>query len=255
MAETNGSEVTAPLTVEQASELIRLHTIRMYAELYRIGRICNELVTQGVAGQRCYSNVALQLGPWLKELARADLYRAFEVARTFSQEDCVKYGPRRLHLLMQYMLKHELPLLVQDPGFTLITVPQEDGTLLRKPFCECTEEELGSAISRSRRQRSGRPSRAEAHCVQRLRDGLQKRSVRSPRKGVLTTVREGRLHVTLKEVPVTDLEPLVGALLESLEPLHEELGRTRLERRPRSGFQVPFPAQSASAPGHSQAER
>jgi len=127
--------------------------------------------------------------------------------------------------------------------------------LLRKPFCECSEEELGSAISQSRRQRTGRPSRAEAHCVQRLRDGLQKRLVRSPRKGVLATVREGRLHVTLKDVPVTDLEPLVGALLESLEPLHEELGHTPLERRSRPGLLAPLSIQSPSAPGHSQAER
>jgi len=255
MAETTGTEAATPLSIEQASELIRQHTARMYAELYRIGRICNELVAQGVAGSNTYSGVAPHLIPRLKELTRQELYSAFEVARLFREEDCAKYGPRRLRLLTEYMLKFQLPLIPQDPAFTLIAVPDEEGTLQRKPFCECTEEELCRALTRSRPRRRGRPLRAEAYCVQRLRDGLQKRLIQGPWKRVPASVHEGRLHISFRNVPVAELEPLVGALLESLEPLHEEQDRGPLKQRPRPGFEAPLPPYRAAASGHSQAER
>ena len=61
MAETIGNEAASPLTLEQASELIRQHTARIHAELYQIGRICNELVTQGVAGRNTYLGAELHL--------------------------------------------------------------------------------------------------------------------------------------------------------------------------------------------------
>jgi hypothetical protein len=254
MAETTGNEAASPLTIEQASEQIRRHTAQMYAELYRIGRICNELVVQGVAGNNTYSGAELHLSPRLKELARQDLRRAFEVAQIFTEEDCVKHGPRRLHLLAEYMLKFQLPLTPWDPAFMLIAVPDEEGTLRRKPFCECTEEELGWAIAQSRPRPRGRPLRAEAYCVQRLRDGLQKRLVQGPWKKVPATVLKGRIYVSLKNVPVAELEPLVGALLESLEPLHEEQDRQLREQRPRSRVEAPLPYRAAAS-GHSQAER
>jgi hypothetical protein len=255
MAETNGTEATPPLTLEQASELIRQHMERMHAELYRIGRICHELVAQGVAGNHTYGGAELHLSPRLKELARQDLRRAFEVARVFTEEDCLKYGPRRLHLLVEYTLKFQLPMIPGDPGFMLITVLDEEGTLRRKPFCECTEEELGRAVGQLHPKESGRPLRAEAYCVQRLRDGLQKRLIRGSWKNVPATIHKGRIHVSLKNVPVAELEPLVGALLESLEPLHEEQGRRALAQRPRRGLEAPLPPYRASASGHSQAER
>jgi hypothetical protein len=228
MAEMNGNEATSPLTLAHATELLLRHTARMNAEQYRIGRICNEVVGQSLTGRPSYGSAELYFCPRIKELSPSDLRRAYTVARAFTEEACVKYGVRRLNLLVEYAVKFQIPWTEGEPGPTPILVPCEDGPLWCKPFAECTEEELGLAIAREPPRNPEPAPRVDARCVQLLRDGIQKRFARHSFARVYAIIRRGRIHVTLKNISVTELEMLVGAILESLEPLHEEMYRRPL---------------------------
>jgi hypothetical protein len=247
MDETNGSEVNAEL-----GALFQQHADRLNAAQYRIGRLCNEVMSQGLPGVLSYEGAMRYLGVQRETLSREELRKWCAVARKFTEEDCVRYGVRRLSLLAKYSEKINVPWAQGDPGPTPIMVPAEEGPPLQKPFAHCTEEELGLAISppkRSPRKPLVLPPRTEAHCVQLLRDGVQKRFPKQPRARVCTRVSEGRIELTLKRISVLDLELLVGAILESLEPLHEELHRRTLVPRPPGGLRlVPSPGQPLRAP-------
>jgi hypothetical protein len=243
MAETSGTEAISLLTLTQSRELLAWHTARVNAELYRIGRICNEAVSDELRQQ-------------LQTISQSELRRACIVARKFTEADCMKYGVRRLVLLANYAEKYKYPWNEQEPGSTIIMVPAEEGPPLPKPFAECSDEELGRALNPPRQPLKSKPPlapppRSDAHCVQLLRDGVQKRFPKRSRAQVCASTRDGRLQLTLKRISVAELDLLAGAILESLAPLHEELYRRPVAPRPPVSLKVvpnPSPIQPLKAP-------
>ncbi len=228
MTETNGSEVESPLAIEHARELLQQHVARLNAEQYRIGRIFNEVVDKRLAGVGTYKSAVEHLGPAVKALSEKDVRRAQAAARRFSEAVFVKYGVRRLSTLVQYGKRLKQEWGGGEPDHMLLRVPGEDGYLKEKPFPECTPEEVGRAISSELPKESVPLPRLDEYCIHLLREGIRKRFSEDSSASVKAVVREGKVHVTLRDVSVTELKMLAQAILDSVEPLERETHRRTL---------------------------
>jgi hypothetical protein len=240
MAGTNGTEMTAvPSTLAEARDLMLQATARHNAEQYRLGRLYNRVVDEGMAGARTEESAQRYLGPQIKALSPKVLRLYGRVARHFSESVCVKYGLRRLGLLLRYVEKFGVEWTQWEPGLTPIEVLRDDGTWVRKRFVDCDVAELRGALTRERErpmtpvltpvqvQQVSPPAvpRVDTDGFQILRNGMSPRLPKNTLARLYSRVCEGRLHVTLKRVSVAELEMLVGTIMESLEPLYEELHR------------------------------
>jgi len=237
MTETKGIKPADPSTLEEARDLILHHTARMNAEQHRIGRLFIRMVAKKLTGDHHRSSAKDYLKPEIKELSPANLYTYSRVALRFTRKTCMKYGMRRLNYLLAYAKRFRVIWTQPDPGLTPIEIPGSDGTLRRKPFAECTREEMRQAMTREAPEAALKKApkepmpvpRADAECLQLLRDGLVRRLGLSSRTRLTAKVLDKRVHITLKNVSVADLDVLVGALLESLEPLYEDMYRKEEE--------------------------
>lgn len=234
MTETNGSEVESSLTMEGARELLQQHIARLNAEQYQIGRIFNEVVDKRLSGVGTYKSAMKRLGPAIKSLSEKDVRRAQAAARRFSEAVFVKYGVRRLSTLVQYGKRLRREWKDGEPGQMLMWVPGEDGYLKETPFPECSPEEVGRAVSNSLPQEAIPVPRLDEYCVHLLREGIHKRFSEDSSVRVRAVAREGRMHVTLKDVSVMELKMLAHAILDSIVPMERETYRKTLMSRPRA---------------------
>jgi hypothetical protein len=233
MTETNGNEAESPLTIERAHELLRQHVTRLSAEQYQIGRILNEVVDKRLVGVGSNKSARRQLGPAVRALSEKELGRAQAAARWFSEAAFVKYGARRLGTLVRYgkRLRKEWEGGELDP--MLMRVPGEDGYLRQKPFPECTPEEVGRALSQGFTREAVAVPRLDEYCIHLLREGIRQRFAEESSASLKAFVRRGRMHVTLKNVSVTELKMLAHAILDSTVPLNQAMYRETLAPRPR----------------------
>lgn len=234
MTETNGSEAVSPLTLERARELLQQHIARLSAEQYRIGRILNEVVDRRLAGVSTCKAAMKHLGPAVKALSERDVNRAHVAARRFSEAAFVKYGVRRLSLLAQYGRRCNREWAGGELEHMCMRVPGEDEELRKKPFPECTPEEVGRAIARDRTQEVIPLPSLEEYCIHLLRERIRKRFAEDSSANIKAFVREGRTHVTLRDVSIMELRMLAQAILESIVPLEHETYRRALSPLPRA---------------------
>jgi hypothetical protein len=160
--------------------------------------------------------------------------RAFAFAladRRFSEAAFVKYGVRRLSLLVQYGKRFRREWAGGELDQMRMRVPGEDGYLREKPFPECTPEEVGRALSSDGSKESISVPRLDEYCIHLLREGVRKRFAEDSSASINAFVREGRMHVTLKKVSVTELKMLAHAILESTAPLDQgtDMGGSMLD--------------------------
>ena len=255
MTETNGNEAESPLTLDSARELLQQHIARLNAEQYQIGRILNEVEDRRLAGVGSYTATIKHFGQALKALSENDIRRARAAARRFSEAVFVKYGVRRLSMLVQHGRRLRREWVGGEPGQMLMQVPSEEGELREKPFPECTPLELARAISRDRSQEVIPIPRLDAYCIHLLREGIHKRFAEDSPASVKARMREGRAHVTLKDVSVPELKMLAHAILDSIGPIERETYRRSLMPLPHamprlapSLHCIPRAAASATAP-------
>lgn len=233
MTETNGNEALSPTTIEHARELLRQHVLRLSAEQYQIGRIFNEVVDRRLAGVGSYTAAMRQLVPAVRALSEKELSHAQTAARQFPEAVFVKYGARRLSALVRYgrNLRRKWEEGGLDP--LLMRVPGEDGSLKEKPFPECTSEEVGRALSHNPTKETAAVPRLDEYCIHLLREGIRKRFSEDSSASIKAFVRGGRMHVTLRDVSVTELKMLAHAILDSTVPLNQATYREAQAPRPR----------------------
>jgi hypothetical protein len=236
MTETNGTEALSLLTIEHARELLLQHVARLGAEQYWIGRIFNEVVDKRLAGVRSNTAAMSHLGPTVRGLSEREVSRAQAAARRFSEAACMKYGVRRLSVLVRYGERFKRQWAGGALDQMAMRVPDEAGNPREKPFPECTPEEVGRALSRDSLRQAVPVPRLDEYCVHLLREGVRKRFAEDSSASIRAFAREGRMHVTLKNVSVTELKMLAYAIFESTAPLEQEAYRQALAARPRSAL-------------------
>ncbi|WP_224368006.1 hypothetical protein [Hyalangium versicolor] len=108
----------------------------------------------------------------------------------------------------------------EEPGPTPIEVPKADGTVEKKPFSECTVEELKEA-TRHLRIKAQPPLPEEVLArLQSLRDSiLASFPEDSTHTRVTSRLIDDQTHFTIKDVLLEDAQVLLEALMDGITAL------------------------------------
>ncbi len=140
------------------------------------------------------------------------------VARAFTATAAVKYGVNSLYVLLTYEKVAGLEVDGSEPGPTLIQVPREDGTVVQKPFAQCTVEELKLAVKHRRTPPRPLPENATARLTA-TRDALDRHLSGEHHIRVSARVERGQVLLSLKDIPEEKLSTVIEALMDSLTPV------------------------------------
>jgi hypothetical protein len=208
---------TLSMSLQDNLALLRELVAQQNLNSYRIGQVYNHVVDNKLAEKEAKKSAREWFGENIKTLAQSTLSLYGSVARGFTEAACERYGAYNLNALLAYAKACNFKPSANEPGPTPIAVPQKDGSVVDKPFSECTVEELELAVKSKRAQPSGQPSAEDQVRIQALRDSIARYFAEaSSRTRVNSRVYLGTSYVTLQDVPVQELEKLAEALMEGL---------------------------------------
>jgi hypothetical protein len=184
---------------------------------YHIGLLYNHAVEHKLAQARGYKDALSYFADHLQEISRATLVMYGTVAEEFEEEVCMRYGVTCLSLLLTYEEAAATQADRKEPGTTLISVPDEKGHVTRKPFATCSVADMRKALQRLRKPASSAPVPAEEEArLQFYRDAVARKFPKKSRIQVSARNHKGTVLVSLKDIPLGDMEKLIEALMDSL---------------------------------------
>ena len=211
------SLVVPSMTLDQAREALLALAAQQHANHFRIGQIYNYVVREKLAEKHAKKSAQEYFSEHVKTLSQAVLSTCGAVAHSFTEAACTRYGVYNLHALLAYAKASKFKPSADEPGPTPIAVPQENGSVVEKPFSECSVEELKLAVKQKRAQNPEEPPAEDMVRIQALRDAIAKLfSGESSRTRVNSRVYLGTTYITVQDVPVKELERLSEALMEGL---------------------------------------
>jgi hypothetical protein len=219
MNEVNDSNATPELTLNQVRDSMLGYVAQGNAGHYQIGRLYNYVVANDLAVKGGYASAQLFFSEHVKALSQSTLSLYGSVAKEFSEPVCVAYGMIKLSTLLTYEKLAKLQLPEGDPGHTSIEVPLEDGAVRRMPFADCTLEDLKRALKHKRTTDKEPVPAGEAARVQFLKDSVTRHFKENAHVRVDARVHRGKTLVSMKDVPLAELERFAEALLDSLQPV------------------------------------
>jgi hypothetical protein len=203
------------LTLEQITTTMLSLAQQGSVAAHHIGTLYNQVVDRKLATLAGYDSAKSYFTKHIKVLSQATLSLYGSVARKFSEEICAQYGMYRLRALLNYAEATGTQL--GDPGPTLIDVPQDDDTVVRKPFAECSVDE----VERATRAKKA-PEKVRVPLPDRARLLFMEESLHRNFDGVslvrLTSRSDGtQTFINLQDVPMTQVPLLMRALQEGLD--------------------------------------
>jgi hypothetical protein len=219
MSETNESGTSSTMTLQQVRESILGYVAQGNAGHFHIGRLYNHTVENKLAEKEGFDSAQQFFSQQIKALSQAMLSRCGTVAREFTEQACGKYGVSNLSALLTYAKQVDLRPDSNDPGATPIDVPEEGGGVVRKPFTECTVEELRRATKHKRNPTRATMPPPDATRVQLMRDALARHFSQGGNVRFNAHYQRGKTLLSLQNVPLEAVERLAEALLEGLQPV------------------------------------
>ena len=219
MNEVNDSNTPLELTLDQVRDSMLGYVAQGNAGHYQIGRLYNYVVDNELAVKGGYASAQLFFSEHVKALSQATLSMYGSVAQEFSEPVCVAYGMIKLSTLLTYEKVTKVRLPEGDPGHASIEVPLEDGTVQRRPFADCSLEDLKRALKHKRTADKEPVPAGEAARVQFLKDSVLRHFKEDKRVRVDARVHRGKTLVSMKDVPLAELERFAEALLEGMQPV------------------------------------
>jgi hypothetical protein len=210
------------LTLEQIRDTITGLVKQGSSHLHEIGRLYNYVVDNKLAESGGYKNAREYFRQNIKVLSQTSLSNYGTVARHFSAELCMQYGMTNLRTLLTYAQSAGLVLGEGDPGSLLIDVPQEAGPSLRKPFSECSVEELERATRAQRTPVQSLLPAADEARLQVLKDTVGKHFENVAPVRLTTRVQGGKTLLSVQDVPMSEVTRLTEALVDCLEAAPKE---------------------------------
>jgi hypothetical protein len=209
---------TLSMSLQQNLELLRELVAQQHVNHFRIGQVYNHVVDNKLAEKQAQATSAQEwFSANVKTLAQSTLSLCGAVARAFTESACERYGVYNLQALLAYAKACQFKPSADEPGPTPIAVPQEGGSVLEKPFSECSMEELKLATKHKRGQVPAQPSPEDQVRIKAVHDSVaQFFTEESSRTRVNSRVYLGTTYITVQDVPVKELERLVEALMEGL---------------------------------------
>ncbi|HZI08911.1 MAG TPA: hypothetical protein VE153_00905, partial [Myxococcus sp.] len=213
-AATAASEET--LTLAQVEERLLQLVSKGQADSHQIGTLYNYVVDKNLALTSGFKDARDFFRQRITGVSQAALSMYGAVASKFPETATLKYGMDKLYTLLTYARRADLQVDGAEPGPTPIDVPQKDGSVARKPFSECSREELRQAVKHQRSPTESM-SELEAARIKRYQDHLD-RSLPA-QHGIRVTARreDGVLRLTLSNIP----EDWMGRLVAVFTPQPE----------------------------------
>jgi hypothetical protein len=208
--------IAEDMTLEQARvELLQLMG-QGNLHYHRMGQIYNHLVDKRLAEKAGYKDARDFLSQRLADLSQSALSMYGAVAASFSASVARRFGVSCLHLLLAYQEATDVQVNPEEPGPTLIEVPDDKGQVHPMPFSKCSVDQMRRALQRKRRPASSKPVPAEAEALaDQYREAV---AGRFPGVRVKVQVRnqKGKAVLDFKGIPVEQVSTLIAALTGEL---------------------------------------
>jgi hypothetical protein len=162
---TTTTAVTEDMTLEQVRTAMLQLMMEENSNHHRMGQLYNYTVDKRLAEKAGYKHARDYFSQRLADLSQAALTMYGAVAKAFSEPVARRYGVTCLSLLLTYKEVADIEVNYQEPGGTLIDVPDDKGQVEAKPFGECNVEQLRRALQRKRKPTSSKPLPPEAELL------------------------------------------------------------------------------------------
>jgi hypothetical protein len=101
----------------------------------------------------------------LADLSQSTLSTYGAVAKAFTEPITRRFGVTCLYLLLGYQEAAAVEVNPEQPGDTLIEVPDDKGQVSTLPFGACSVEQMRRALQRKRKPASSKPPPPEAQAL------------------------------------------------------------------------------------------
>jgi hypothetical protein len=218
MNQTKPSIMNLGLTLLEVEQRINTLVRQGSIDTHEIGRLYNYVVGNKLAKKPLYKDAKDFFRKRVTGLSQSVLSVYGTVAGQFTAEMCGQYGMNNLYFLLSYEKAARITVDVNNPGPTLIDVPQEEGEPVRKPFSECSVDELKVAAQNKRALPAPTLPTPEMERIARYNATLARFFPDNKLVRVSARVHGDKLLLSLKDIPEGELEQLAEALLECLDP-------------------------------------
>ncbi|HEX8704099.1 MAG TPA: hypothetical protein VF815_35030 [Myxococcaceae bacterium] len=218
MNQTDPGNTKLSLTLTEVEQRINTLVRQGSIDTHEIGRLYNYVVENKLAKKPLYKDAKDFFRKRIKGLSQSVLSLYGTVADQFTAEVCGQYGMNNLYFLYSYQKATRIPVDVNNPGPTLIEVPQEEGEPVLKPFAECNVEELKLAAQYKRAQPTPSLPTPDMGRIERYNSTLARFFPDNKLVRVTGRIHGDKLLLSLKDIPEGELEQLAEALLECLDP-------------------------------------
>jgi hypothetical protein len=204
------------LTLEQIKDLINDLAQQGSTFQYQIGAMYNHVVSKKLAELAGYKDALAYFGQHVKTLSQSTLSTYGTVARSFTPDTCTQYGMYRLRALLRY-LEATHATVPAEPGTVVLDVPGEEGQVVKKPFAQCSVDEVERAARAKRAEPPAKVPVADRARLLFLADSIHSRFEGVADVRFTSSRKEGKTLISLQEVPMTELARLAQALQDGLE--------------------------------------
>ena len=191
---------------------------------HRMGQIYNYIVEQKLAQKAGYKDAQEYFSKHLADLSQAALTLYGTVAANFSEPVARCFGVTCLSLLLTYKDAAGLELNPEEPGPTLIEVPDDKGQVSVLPFSKCSVEQMRLALRHKRKPASTKPLPQEKVVLaEQYSEAVARRFPQGKGTLVKVTLRnqKGKAVLDFKGIPVEQVLQLAEALTGELPPVSE----------------------------------
>jgi hypothetical protein len=210
----------APYVIPEGATLeqIRGEMLRLVAEEninhYRLGLLYSYVVDNELAEKAGFKDAPTYFRQHLADMSTATLITYRAVVKAFSEQVSVRFGVTCLYLLTIYQEAANVKVNPEEPGPTLIEVPDDKGVVTSKAFSACSVDEMRRAIRLKRKPASSKPVPAEdVALADQYRTALKDQF--SQGSDVLLKVhnRKGNSVVDINNIPIREMSTLLEALM------------------------------------------
>jgi hypothetical protein len=189
---------------------------------YQMGELYNYVVDNNLAENAGYKNAPDWFIKNLCDLSPATLVTYGVVAESFTEEICKRFGVTCLSLVLTYKELAGLELNHEQPGDTLIEVPDDKGVVTTKHFGACSVDEMRRAIQRKRKPTSSKPLPPEHLSLAELyRKAVTGRYAKADRVKVQVRNQKGKTVLDFKGIPLAQVAKL-GEVLVAPPPVAQQ---------------------------------
>jgi hypothetical protein len=158
----------------------------------------------------------------LVDLSQKALTLYGAVADAFSEQVARRFGVTCLYLLLTYQEAADVEVNPEEPGGTLIEVPNDLGQVASKPFSQCSVEEMRKALQRKRKPASSKPLPPEAVVLaDQYQEAVTSRFSAGVRVKVQVRNQKGKAVLDFEGILVEQVGKLIEALTAELPPVRE----------------------------------